>query len=185
MNYALIKTGIVANIIVADAAFAEAIATDWDAVVLMPEGAGIGWGWNGKKFKNLNLPTTAPVDSRPIVVVTSITVDADHQANTDVSADLRSVDAPVGATLTFLVELRAGNTVLPVTKRFRMPLRSADAVAASRLIAVDFVHGRATFHIALTASCHWCVDEAAINENLGPNERLSFSGLDVYALELS
>ena len=34
MNYALIKTGIVANIIVADAAFAESIAHDWEAVVL-------------------------------------------------------------------------------------------------------------------------------------------------------
>ena len=46
MNYALIKNQTVINAIVADAEFAETIAPDWDAVVLMPEGVGIGWSWS-------------------------------------------------------------------------------------------------------------------------------------------
>ena len=59
MNYALIKNQTVINAIVADAEFAETIAPDWDAVVLLPEGAGIGWAWDGKKFIAPNVPASS------------------------------------------------------------------------------------------------------------------------------
>lgn len=120
----------------------------------------------------------------PEVVVVGISADDASAEATVIAADLRSVDAPVGATLTFAVELRARGAVMPLNRRFRMPLRSAEG-SASRLIAVDFVGGVASFKVPLTESRHWRIDEAAINSDLPPGQQLTFAGLDVYALELS
>ncbi|MNV85289.1 hypothetical protein D3C71_1792330 [compost metagenome] len=120
----------------------------------------------------------------PEVVIAGISADEAHADTTVIAPDLSSVDAPVGATLTFAVELRARGAVLPINRRFRMPLRSAEG-SASRLIAVDFVGGMASFNVALSESRHWRIDEAAINSDLPPGQQLTFAGLDVYALELS
>ena len=55
-TYALVQANIVQNVIVADAAFAAAIAPEWQAVILLnqPDGTltpcGIGWGWDGTIF---------------------------------------------------------------------------------------------------------------------------------------
>lgn len=49
MQYALIQNNVVVNIIEADAAFAAAIALDWQHVA-PADGAGIGWGWDGVQF---------------------------------------------------------------------------------------------------------------------------------------
>jgi hypothetical protein len=46
MNYALIKNGFVENLILADQAFADSIAHDWDAVV-PSNGMAIGWSYAG------------------------------------------------------------------------------------------------------------------------------------------
>lgn len=70
MEYALIKNAVVENVIVADAAHAETIAPDWDAVVLLPEGVGIGWIWDGKKF----IAPYAPDDSGEQQAARRITV---------------------------------------------------------------------------------------------------------------
>ena len=53
MDYALIKNGTVQNVIVADQAFADSIASEWDAVV-PSEGVGIGWTYADGVF-------TAPI----------------------------------------------------------------------------------------------------------------------------
>lgn len=50
MDYCLIKGGKVANVIVADPAFAATIAADWDAVVPSDGVTGIGWSWDGESF---------------------------------------------------------------------------------------------------------------------------------------
>lgn len=67
MEFALVKTNLVENVIVADQEFADSIKADWDAVVAIPEGnpsgVGIGWTYKSKKF-------TAPVvESLPEVVL--------------------------------------------------------------------------------------------------------------------
>ena len=63
MLYALIKVGVVQNAIVADQAFADSIAPEWDAVVQSEE-AGIGWLWDGKKLKAPPAPD-APTEPTP------------------------------------------------------------------------------------------------------------------------
>ncbi len=46
MNYALIRDGIVQNVIVADASFVALIRSEWDKVEPVTGSAGIGWGWD-------------------------------------------------------------------------------------------------------------------------------------------
>lgn len=47
MDYALIKNGLVEQVIVSDAEFAQSIAHKWDAVTPAINGCAIGWGWDG------------------------------------------------------------------------------------------------------------------------------------------
>lgn len=49
MEFALIKDSKVVNVIVADQAFADSIAHEWDAVV-PADGMGIGWTYDGTTF---------------------------------------------------------------------------------------------------------------------------------------
>jgi len=52
-NYALIKDGLVVNVIVADEGFLPLIASDYDAIIqvsLEPGSPCIGWSYNGRKF---------------------------------------------------------------------------------------------------------------------------------------
>jgi hypothetical protein len=51
MNYALIRNGIVENVIVADAAFIEVISNNWDDIVdITDTGYGVGWTYDGEEF---------------------------------------------------------------------------------------------------------------------------------------
>ena len=56
MEYALIKSGTVQNVIVADEAFIAAITPEWDHIERIDTpaeqalGVGIGWGWDGANF---------------------------------------------------------------------------------------------------------------------------------------
>lgn len=58
-TYALIKNSAVANIIIADDAFAQHIANDWEAVVPVTD-AGIGWQYTNGEFVAPELPEPAP-----------------------------------------------------------------------------------------------------------------------------
>lgn len=56
MEYALIKSGTVQNVIVADEAFIAAVTPEWDHIERIDTpaelalGVGIGWGWDGANF---------------------------------------------------------------------------------------------------------------------------------------
>ena len=56
MEYALIKSGTVQNVIVADEAFIDSIASEWEHIERIDTpaeralGVGIGWGWDGANF---------------------------------------------------------------------------------------------------------------------------------------
>jgi len=62
MNYALIKSGLVENTIIADASFIEVIQSEWDHIVDITDTEyGIGWLYDGQNF-------TLPVVEEPPVV---------------------------------------------------------------------------------------------------------------------
>lgn len=46
MNYALIKDGIVKNVIVADTSFVALIRSEWSQIEPVTGAAGIGWSWD-------------------------------------------------------------------------------------------------------------------------------------------
>lgn len=69
MEYALIRNGIVHNVIVADVDFIQNIQNDWDHIerIDTPQeialGVGIGWGWNGTSFV---APPAPPEPEAPV-----------------------------------------------------------------------------------------------------------------------
>lgn len=96
MHYALIKAGVVQNIIVADADFVAMIAEQWDHIEPAPEGCAIGWAWDGEAFT----PPAPPPAPEPIAEPRHITRLAFLNRFTDAEAiaiDLASIGATVQA----------------------------------------------------------------------------------------
>lgn len=64
MEYALIKSGTVQNVIVADEAFITQIVLEWDHIERIDTpaeqalGVGMGWGWDGSNFVAPSAPPT-------------------------------------------------------------------------------------------------------------------------------
>ena len=93
MDYALIKNGLVEQVIVSDAEFAQSIARKWDAVTPAPEGCAIGWAWDGEAFT----PPAPPPAPEPTPSPKHITRLAFLNRFTD--AEAISIDlASIGAT---------------------------------------------------------------------------------------
>ena len=96
MDYALIKNGLVEQVIVSDAEFAQSIARKWDAVTPAIEGCAIGWAWDGEAFT----PPAPPPAPEPTTEPRHITRLAFLNRFTDdeaISIDLASIGATVQA----------------------------------------------------------------------------------------
>ena len=96
MNYALIKSGRVESIVVADAAFVATITEQWDAVTPAPEGCAIGWAWDGEAFTPPAPPPAPEPTPRPkhITRLAFLNRFTDAEA---ISIDLASIGATVQA----------------------------------------------------------------------------------------
>ena len=93
MDYALIKNGLVEQVIVSDAEFAQSIARKWDAVTPAIDGCAIGWAWDGEAFT----PPAPPPAPEPTTEPRHITRLAFLNRFTD--AEAISIDlASIGAT---------------------------------------------------------------------------------------
>lgn len=96
MDYALIKNGLVEQVIVSDAEFAQSIARKWDAVTPAIDGCAIGWAWDGEAFT----PPAPPPAPEPTTEPRHITRLAFLNRFTDdeaISIDLASIGATVQA----------------------------------------------------------------------------------------
>lgn len=94
MDYALIKNGLVEQVIVSDAEFAQSIARKWDAVTPAIDGCAIGWAWDGEAFT----PPAPPPAPEPTTEPRHITRLAFLNRFTDaeaISIDLASIGATV------------------------------------------------------------------------------------------
>lgn len=75
MEYALIKSGRVESVIVAEADFVALIATEWDHIEPLETAqeksllVGIGWGWDGAQFTPPSAQEPQPVDGQRSVSV--------------------------------------------------------------------------------------------------------------------
>lgn len=182
MDYALIKNGRVENVIVADAEFAQLIATDWDAVEPLAAGAGIGWSWSAAGgFAPPLLASPEPV-ALPAVVITSVSVDEANAARAVIAPDFSSMKLPVGSAVTIDVELQyQGQRVPGFGEEFAMPMRSTDGMM--RHIDIKFTDGRATFTAAMNDSRRWEVTRELINSGLPPEAHMDFAGIVITAVE--
>ena len=77
MIYALIKDGIVKNVIVAEAAFIDVISNDWDYIVDITDTEyGVGWTYNGEEFAAVIEPAVeviAPISTEGLTPISTNT----------------------------------------------------------------------------------------------------------------
>lgn len=133
------------------------------------------------RWRLVEPPQAAP-QQRPAVVITHISADPAHAAQTRVTDDLREVTLPVGATLTVAAELRAGDQIVPLTEDFRLPLVSTDG--RQRLVLASMVEGRLAVSVEMRDSRLWRITEADVNAHLPPERQMGFAGLSIYAVEV-
>lgn len=133
------------------------------------------------RWRLVEPPQAAP-QQRPAVVITHISADPAHAAQTRVADDLSEVTLPVGATLTVAAELRAGDQIVPLTEDFRLPLVSTDG--RQRLVLASMVNGQLTMSVQMRDSRLWRLTEADINEHLPDASKMVFAGLTIYAVEV-
>lgn len=121
-------------------------------------------------------PPAAPV--RPAIVITSIEA-TPSEGLLVVGAE---VTCAMDTVLTVHAELRApGGAVLPLTDRFRMPLRSRDG--REKVVLAEMTAGIITITVPLRESGRWAVTEAMINEALPPAAQMDFGGITIYVVE--
>lgn len=173
--YALIKAGTVVNIIDADPAFVATIAPEWDAIVPPPEGAGIGWTWDGQR---LAPPLAEPAAELPRIVITAIDA-GEHAAHTTVADDFSLVRTTAGAILTITGQLMLAGALLRLSDEFDMPVRSTDG--RETLVTARMDGGIITVRIRMESAGTWTVTEDEINRDLPEPARMAFAGITVRA----
>lgn len=191
MEFAIIEAGTVANLVLVDNLVNEdgsiTLAADHarqlypDAERLQPvdgEYVQIGWAWPAGGAPVA--PEPEPVHVRPQIVVTSVTVDAEHAGESMVEG-VAVATVPQGATLTVAAELRApGGAVIASSDVFRMPLRATDG--RERIVLARMTAGLISVTVPLRESGVWEISEAGINSAIPPENQMAFSGLKIFVV---
>lgn len=135
---------------------------------------------NGAVVTEIVAPAPAP---RPRLVVTAITADAGHQAQTVVTAEMDDVTCPVGTVLTVTAELRSplDASVIPLSDTFRLPLRARDG--REEVLRASMVAGVVTIASTLDQSGVWKITESAINEALPEAMHMACAGLTIFVFK--
>lgn len=136
--------------------------------------------WTGLSWVELPyMPAEiAPAAVAPEIVITGIAADRPGFTHTPEFSD---ATVPVGTTLNFTAELRAGGNVLPLDDTFRMPIRSRDG--RERVLLAGMAQGIITFSVLFDDSRVWEVTEAVVNADLPPERHMRFRGIKVFAVE--
>ena len=122
-----------------------------------------------------------PVDLRPTIQITQVTVDEAHAAHSLVNG-VADVTLPTGSVLTVTAELRDGEgNVLPVSDSFRMPIVSRDGREKGLLARMEA--GVITIAAPMKESGVWQVEEGRINESLPTAAQMRFAGFKIYVVE--
>ena len=123
-------------------------------------------------------PEPVPEPAMPEIVITGIAADREGFVHTP---DFTDATVPVGATLAFSAELRAGDQVLALDDSFRLPIRSRDG--RERVVVASMAKGFIRFSVHFEDSRVWEVTEAMINADLPPERHMRFKGIKVFAVE--
>lgn len=124
-----------------------------------------------------NAPPEPAVDTRPHLVVTSVSADQPIQ----LAPDLSECTMRLGTIATIRAELRAPDgTVVPLTDAFRMPMRKRGG--GEGMLLAEMVDGVVSITAQMTNQGDdgvWIVDEETINARMPPSMRMRFSGFVV------
>ncbi len=126
-------------------------------------------------------PSVTDERANPTLVITAIEADADNASKTLMDG-VSDITCPVGTVLTFRAELRdASDNVLPLSGKFRMPLRSRDG--REKVLLAELDAGEASICVPLRESGAWSVSESMINEGLPVGQQMSFAGVRIFVVE--
>lgn len=178
-NLAIIESGVITNVIVAELDWAEAALPDAE-VIECPEGVGIGWIRSGEDWIAPGSEAPEPAEL-PVIVITNMTVTNDPGGVARIAPDFTTLKIPVGATVTIEAELRKFEQIVPLTQDFAMPLRSTDGF--KRFINLQFVDGLTTFRATMNDSKRWEATKELINSDLPPETHMDFAGFVITAVE--
>ena len=130
----------------------------------------IGKKWTGSKF------TDVDAAKYPVSLVIN-TIAADQ--NMDHNDELTEVTCKVGTRVTVSAAIQtAGGQVVPITDKFRMPIRSRDG--KEDLWLVNVTNGQAEMILTMDTSGIWQVIEDSINEALPVEKQMGFAGITIY-----
>ena len=115
MKYALIKSNIVENIIVAQSDFIETIRHEWDHIIQLDEDSpvGVGWTYDGSKFIKPEAPEVPVVEPEPTFIITRLAFLSRFTDAEAIAIDLASIGTTVEAAAIrrYLNVLNAANFI--------------------------------------------------------------------------
>lgn len=147
-HIALIRAGIVENVIVADLEFAQTLGYD-HAVDVTGLEVGIGWLYAAGEFTAPALPTETPAPT--------------PELRLELTASTH--DAPINQPVTITARLLLGDATAPVSQLFRVPILNA-AGQPVLVKGVEFVEGSAEVVLTFAASGYYRITEEAIKSRL-------------------
>lgn len=129
--------------------------------------------WNGTTW----IDKIPEVDARPSLGITTV-------VSSDPTAIIQPGDITclAGSTVTATVELRGTDGgIIPLTKKFRMPVISRDGRERISLISLE--NGSATITLTLPESGVWVIEEKTINNGLPIEEHMKFQRHEIYVTQ--
>lgn len=153
-NYAHIVAGVVAGIIESE--------VPQPGTVEAPEGATIGWLYDGEQF-------TAPAPQQVVeVVITGLAINGTQQINL-----ARRVVISAGQSLGVTAQIRLGGQVLQITDSFAVPISRVRG-DVDQTVDVQFINGAAAFIVQFPRSGEYAVLPEWLNMHLPADQQMAF-----------
>lgn len=153
-RYAIVEDGKVGNVTIAESPLFE----NW----IQSDTAQIGWLYDGQNFT-----APPPEQPKPKVVIVGLSVGGNAVALSS------RIIISAGQSLSVTARSMAGNTVLPVTDTFAMPISRVRG-DVDQTVRVDFVNGEANFAVSFPRSGEYAVLPEWLNMHLPVDQQLEF-----------
>lgn len=125
----------------------------------------------------------SPAAPRPLLAITGIVADTEHQGQARIAPALDDVTCKIGTVLTVTAELRSpvDGAVIPLSDSFRMSLRARDG--REEVLLASMVYGVVRIIAPMDQSGVWKVTEQTINEGLPEIVHMAFAGLTLFVFK--
>jgi hypothetical protein len=122
---------------------------------------------------------TIEVPLQPVIKITSITSDNGNS----IIDDFIDITIPVGTTITIngQIESNIDQSILPITKFFRLPIKSTDGREVVTLLSIN--NGTFFHSFKFDQSGIWNITREAINSRLPEEEKMLFNNLEIFVVQ--